>query len=103
MSLPNEALDPTFFLVVDCPGCARSVLTARDLDDDGQLVDVCLHCETVLAADAPSARWLDARAVLALGYFVDGVAEPQDDGCSTGGCNGGSCGIQQPAAGRMVD
>ncbi|MBA2660960.1 MAG: hypothetical protein H0U74_01590 [Bradymonadaceae bacterium] len=84
------------FLVVDCPTCKRAVLTARDLDADGEFIDICLHCEHVLLADAPSARWMDARTVLELGYFVDGVEEDEGCGSEEGGCKGGTCGVRQP-------
>lgn len=83
------------FLVIDCPDCDQPVLTARDLDSTGEIVDVCMHCNCTLSTDSPSARWIDAQTVLALGYFVDGV-EIDDGEEKESGCRGGSCGIRQP-------
>ncbi len=91
----SAASEAVTFLVVHCPQCAREVLTARDLDADGQLVDVCLHCAARLDRQAPSARWLDADALSQRGYFVDG-SEAKASRHGTRGCRGGSCGVQQP-------
>lgn len=83
------------FLVVHCEQCDRDVLAARDLDDEGRLVDVCVHCDSRLDRRAPSARWVGAAALDEHGYFVEG-AETRDDRHGGGGCRGGSCGVQQP-------
>lgn len=91
----DETSDQLTFLVIDCPDCKQHVLTARDLDTTGEIIDVCMHCNTSLSANSPSARWIDAQTVLSLGYFVDGV-EIDDGEEKEGGCRGGSCGIQQP-------
>lgn len=82
-------------MVLYCAHCERDVLTARDLDDNEQMVDVCLHCETSLDRTDESARWVDARALTEHGYFVDGL-ESAEDRHGGSGCRGGSCGVQQP-------
>lgn len=87
--------DSPRFLVIDCPECKKYVLTATDLDENGEFIDVCMHCESVLSADSPSARWVHAQTVLELGYFVDGI-ELDSGEEKESGCRGGSCGIRQP-------
>lgn len=85
---------PTF-LVARCARCARDVLAARSLGANDELVWTCSHCEGSLAVEeAHGARWVDARALDELGYFVDGL-EPTTAHAG-GGCRGGSCGVQQP-------
>lgn len=83
------------FLVVFCSECDREVLTARDLDADDHIVDVCLHCETTVDRADDSARWVDAHALTEHGYFVDGLETAQDRHGGSG-CRDGSCGVQQP-------
>jgi hypothetical protein len=83
------------FLVVHCDACERDVLTARDLGDDGRIVDVCMHCDRHLDRDDTSAQWLDAKQLDQHGYFVDG-SESLDDRHGGGGCRDGQCGVQQP-------
>lgn len=83
------------FLVVYCDACERDVLGARDLDGDGLLVDVCMHCDQPVDRHDASARWVGAAELTERGYFVDGF-EQVDDRHGGGGCRGGSCGVQQP-------
>lgn len=94
MDPPGDPNAPTF-LVLYCAACARQVLSACELDEDSQLVDICLHCEAPLDRDDGSARWLDAAALDAHGYFVEG-SEKRDTRHAGGGCRGKSCGIKQP-------
>jgi|GEM_PF-3503329 len=86
--------DPTF-LVLYCAACARQVLSACELDENSQLVDICLHCEAPLDREDGSARWVDAEALDDHGYFVEG-SEKRDTRHGGGGCRGKSCGIKQP-------
>lgn len=79
------------FLIGPCPKCQRQVLTARDLAGE-DLIDICMHCESPIAADKLS--WAEPLEVVELGYFIDGF---QGQGCdSEGGCRDGACGVQQP-------
>ena len=91
----DEHSEDLTFLVIDCTDCKQPVLTARDLDASGEIIDVCMHCGCTLSTESPSARWIDAQTVLELGYFVDGV-EIDDGEEKESGCRGGSCGIRQP-------
>ena len=79
------------FRIGSCPACDRLVLTARDLIDD-ELVDCCLHCEHPFEGE--QIRWAPPKEVVELGYFIDGYEHP--DLTAESGCNGGSCGVQQP-------
>lgn len=83
------------FLVIHCRRCAKDVLSARDLDEQGQLGDFCLHCEAALDRDHPSAKWVGAGELVERGYLVEGHESPAD-GDTGRGCRGGSCGIEQP-------
>lgn len=93
-TLLDPAAEIPGFRVGHCPQCERTVLTARDLDDDA-LVEVCMHCSCNLSSLNPQTlQWAEADQLVELGYFVDGF-EPED--CdSHGGCNDGSCGVRQP-------
>ncbi|MFU8804313.1 MAG: hypothetical protein ACNA8W_10925 [Bradymonadaceae bacterium] len=93
MSIQSDA--DTSFLVAPCPHCAKDVLTARDLDDHGELIPICMHCEASLEQETSSARWVTPAELVALGYFVDGYVPEEEDGEK--GCRGGSCGVRQPA------
>lgn len=88
---PGEAT----FLVIPCATCQQQVLSARELDEKGRMIDVCVHCDEPLDRDHPSALWLDADALQARGYFVEGH-DSLEDRHGGGGCRGGSCGVRQP-------
>jgi hypothetical protein len=83
------------FLVIYCTECQREVLSASDLDEHDQIVDVCMHCDRHLDRNDDSARWVDAHALTEHGYFVDGL-DTAEDRHGGSGCRGGSCGVQQP-------
>ncbi|MFP4600481.1 MAG: hypothetical protein ACOC9W_00690 [Persicimonas sp.] len=87
--------DQVTFLVVHCPACEREVLTARDLDEDGRIGDLCLHCEQPVDRRHPSAQWLVADQLVERGYFIDGH-QSLEDRHGGSGCRDGSCGVQQP-------
>lgn len=78
------------FLLGSCSSCEKVVLTARDLKDD-ELVDRCIHCDTLLPSE--KLRWAAPSEVVSLGYFIDGYRDPEE--ATERGCRGGSCGVQQ--------
>lgn len=85
---------PTF-LMLYCPDCARDVLSARDLNPQDELVDICVHCARQLERAPESARWVGADTLSENGYFVEGHDTPEASR-GGGGCRGGSCGVRQP-------
>lgn len=68
-------------------------MTARDLSETGELIEVCMHCETPLLIEEHSSRWVGPAQVVALGYFLDGYVPEDEEG--EGGCRGGACGVRQ--------
>jgi ribosomal protein S27AE len=86
-------LETVQFNLSTCPSCGPNVLLAGDLDDSGELVDVCAHCGTRIP-DASRRRELGPASLLRYGYDVEG--EREQLGCGggeSGGC-GGSCGTK---------
>ena len=79
------------FLVAPCPTCERRVLSGRDLDHDGELILVCIHCGGRL--DPAEATAGDAAELDELGYDV---GETPQSVHGERGCRDGQCGIRQP-------
>lgn len=73
------------FPVGRCETCDRQVLAAQDLDESGELVPICPHCDTLLTSIETTMGGLALRS---LGYDVEGEG-PKTLGCGTGGsCTG---------------
>lgn len=89
--------DPTF-LAGPCVRCERDVLAARELDDLGKLVAVCLHCDAVLNSETLSE--VAAGELEALGYFVEGESSNPH---GSRGCRDGHCGVRQPSGTPSTD
>ncbi len=83
-SVPNTSAFPT----ARCEPCGKSVLTYVILDEGGQEVRCCVHCD---AAIVESLRWLNASELEAEGYEIGYRPDdkPKSGGCDSGGC--GSC------------
>lgn len=90
----GEPAEPVF-LIAHCAGCQRQVLSACDLDPQGEMVDICLHCGALLDREHESARWVNADFLDEHGYFVEGN-QRRDDRHGGGGCRGNACGVRQP-------
>lgn len=82
--VPNTSAFPT----ARCEPCAKSVLTYVTLDERGDEVRCCVHCDSVIVEEL---RWLTASELEAEGYEIG--YRPRDeksgDGCGSGGC--GTC------------
>ena len=80
-------------MVGPCPECQKEVLTSRDLVGE-EIVDRCLHCESLLPRK--TLRWSSPKAVVALGYIIEGYQDEHSQDEGSRGCRGGACGVQQP-------
>jgi hypothetical protein len=81
-AVPNTAAFPT----ARCEPCAKSVLTYVTLDERGDEVRCCMHCDGVIAEQL---RWLTASELEAEGYEIG--YRPDAEQKAGGGCSSG-CG-----------
>ena len=81
------------FLLAPCTPCGRDALCARDLDEAGALILVCVHCGE--AVDAAAAYSVNTEDLGDLGYDL---ASEHDHPHGERGCRDGQCGVRQPDA-----
>ncbi len=83
MATPSLANDSSFELR-DCRNCARPVLGYFDLDESGDELIRCLHCDLVLTG---ATHLVDRDDLLDAGYtVVEARTCGNGGGCSSGGC-----------------
>lgn len=86
-AVPNTSAFPT----ARCAPCAKSVLTYVTLDERGDEIRCCVHCDGAIVEDL---RWLTASELEAEGYEIGYRPQdkPEDKPKSGGGCDSGGCG-----------
>ena len=82
-------LETVKFPVGRCPSCGPNVLLAGEINAQGELIRVCIHCG--LTPSDPGIRELAARSLKLHGYVVDGEIESRGCGDDSGGGCAGSC------------
>lgn len=71
-----------------CAACKRDVIVHADLDPSGAWCYGCLRCGGTLDPTEAKRRNRSAKALVAMGYDIDGEA-------ASGGCSSGSCGCSK--------
>jgi hypothetical protein len=85
----DPALSSASFPIAPCKACDKAVLTYVMLDERGDELRLCVHCD---AAVNPDLQWANADELEAWGYSFGAPAINKKSGSACGSCN--SCATQ---------
>ena len=79
----DPVLNTASFPTVHCQICDKSVLTYIVINDSGDEIRACVHCDSPIEAEV---EWIGADALEERGYQIGKPPPAKSGGCGSGGC-----------------